>query len=153
PFEGHTESVRSVALSPDGEHVASGSADQTIRIWNARTGKLVRGPFKWHTDSVASVAFSPDGKHLVSGSFDKTIRIFQIPTDASSQSRELQSYTSTSYIANGWMQNYPTELLFWVPPEYRTGLCQSGDTVVLGQSTCLDITHFVCGDNWAECHA
>ncbi|KZP06583.1 WD40 repeat-like protein [Athelia psychrophila] len=154
PFEGHTSSVLSVAFSPDGERVASGSHDKTIRIWNARTGALLAAPFKLHTPSVASVTFSPDGKHLVSGSKDKTIPIFEIRTDASSHSRESRSdTTSSSHLANGWMQNSPTELLFWVPPEYRTGLWQPSDTLIIGQpSTCLDLTHFVYGDNWAQCH-
>jgi len=74
PFKGHTGSVSSVAFSPDGTRIVSGSHDQTIRVWDARTGDSA-GPFKMHTGSVTSVAFSPDGTHIASGSNDQTIRV------------------------------------------------------------------------------
>jgi WD40 repeat protein len=69
----HTERVMSVAFSPDGKHIVSGSSDKMIHIWNAETGEAVAIPLAGHTDVVASVAFSPDSKHIISGSWDKTI--------------------------------------------------------------------------------
>jgi WD40 repeat protein len=68
PFRGHSGPVTSVAFSPDGQHIVSGSGDQTICVWNAMTGETVVGPFRGHSDWVWSVAFSPDGQHIVSGS-------------------------------------------------------------------------------------
>ncbi|KAK2464505.1 hypothetical protein APHAL10511_003484 [Amanita phalloides] len=76
PFEGHTGQVMSVAFSPDGTRIVSGSDDCTIRVWDARSGDVVAGPFKGHRDYVRSVAFSPDGTHIVSGSHDRTIRVW-----------------------------------------------------------------------------
>lgn len=76
PFRGHTGYVKSVAFSPDGHRIASGSDDQTIRVWNARTGDTVAGPFSGHNAEVNSIAFSPDGKRIISGSVDKTIIIW-----------------------------------------------------------------------------
>jgi WD40 repeat protein len=61
-----------VAFSPDGQHIASGSNDQTIIVRNAKTGETVAGPFHGHSAWVRSVAFSPDGQHIVSGSNDQT---------------------------------------------------------------------------------
>ena len=76
PFQGHTDWVRSVAFCPDGKHIASGSADKTIRMWDAEMGKLVGGPLRGHTSLVRSVALSPDGKHTALGSADKTVRVW-----------------------------------------------------------------------------
>jgi WD40 repeat protein len=59
--------VYAVAFSPDGKTLASGSWDQTIKLWEAATGKE-RATLKGHTDNVYAVAFSPDGKTLASGS-------------------------------------------------------------------------------------
>src|SRR5258706_3951400 len=72
----HTHSVWSVAYSPDGRHIISGSSDRTIRIWDAKTGTPVGDPLKGHTRSVLSVAYSPDGRHIISGSADHNIRIW-----------------------------------------------------------------------------
>ena len=79
-MQGHKNSVTSVAFSPDGKYIVSGSSDKTIRMWDAQTGKLVSDPFEGHTDQVTSVAFSPDGKYIVSGSSDKTIRMWDAQT-------------------------------------------------------------------------
>ncbi|KZP04287.1 WD40 repeat-like protein [Athelia psychrophila] len=152
PLKGHTEAVLSVAFSPDGKYVVSGSRDKTVRIWDAHTGELVAGPFKDHIGSVHCVAFSANGERVVSGSLDGTIRIFDMPRD-SEASPSRKGYTASSQLDNGWMRNSPTELLFWVPPAYRAGLWQPYDTLVLGQpSTRLDLTDFVHGENWAQCH-
>src|SRR6202167_3466909 len=60
-FRGHRDHVQSVAFSPDGKQIVSGSRDGTVRIWDIETGQTVVGPFEGHTDWVNSVAFSPDG--------------------------------------------------------------------------------------------
>ena len=68
PLTGHTGPVTSVAFSPDGKRIVSGSGDKTVRVWDAATGQPVGAPLTGHTDSVTSVAFSPDGQRIVSGS-------------------------------------------------------------------------------------
>ncbi|KAI0047583.1 WD40 repeat-like protein [Auriscalpium vulgare] len=77
---GHEDDVNSVAFSPDGKHIASGSSDETIRIWDVHTGESVAGPFAGHTAQVMTVAFSPDGQRIFSGSCDSTIRIWDAQT-------------------------------------------------------------------------
>ena len=74
-LEGHTDSVWSVAFSPNGKMLASGSWDQTVRLWNVNTGRLLH-TLTGHTSDVPSVVFSHDGKTLVSGSWDGTIRLW-----------------------------------------------------------------------------
>ncbi|WP_084763412.1 NACHT and WD repeat domain-containing protein, partial [[Scytonema hofmanni] UTEX B 1581] len=83
-LQGHSELVISVAFSPDGKTLASGSADKTIKLWDVATGKIsqtLTGHSKW----VNSVAFSPDGKTLASGSADKTIKLWDVATGKLSQ--------------------------------------------------------------------
>ncbi|KIJ53127.1 hypothetical protein M422DRAFT_78551, partial [Sphaerobolus stellatus SS14] len=91
---GHTSLVLSVAFSPDGKRIASGSCDNTIRIWDAETGENVGKPLKGHTSWVLSVAFSPDGKCIASGSADNTIRIWDAETGENNVGEPLKGHTS-----------------------------------------------------------
>ena len=78
----HTSWVTSVAFSPDGARIASGSGDNTIRLWDAKTGAAIGEPLRGHTDWVRSVAFSPDGAQIASGSKDGTVRLWDAKTSA-----------------------------------------------------------------------
>ena len=71
-----------------GTQLASGADDRTVRLWEARSGQLVR-TLEGHTASVRSVAWAPDGQQLASGADDRTVRLWDSKTGA-----ELQVYES-----------------------------------------------------------
>ena len=70
--------MRSVAFSPDGNSIASGSSDSTIRLWNVESGEQDGDPIQGHTKSVYSIAFSPDSLYLVSGSRDGSVIVWDM---------------------------------------------------------------------------
>ncbi|MDZ8089159.1 MAG: caspase family protein, partial [Nostoc sp. DedQUE12b] len=78
-LEGHSNDVFSVAFSPDGKTIASASADNTVKLWNAATGKEII-TLNGHSDTVFSVAFSPDGKTIASASTDNTVKLWNAAT-------------------------------------------------------------------------
>ncbi|MCC3529531.1 MAG: AAA family ATPase, partial [Microcoleus sp. PH2017_22_RUC_O_B] len=78
-LETHSSLVKSVSFSPDGKTLASGSDDETIKLWDITTGKEIRA-IQGHKEWVQSVSFSPDGKTLASGSGDKTIKLWNVTT-------------------------------------------------------------------------
>ncbi|MBN8564336.1 MAG: AAA-like domain-containing protein [Leptolyngbya sp. UWPOB_LEPTO1] len=71
----HDDYVLSVSFSPDGQTIASGSQDKTIKLWK-RDGTLIT-TLRGHDDTVRSVSFSPDGQTIASGSEDKTIKLWK----------------------------------------------------------------------------
>ncbi|MFC1716582.1 TIR domain-containing protein [Candidatus Poribacteria bacterium] len=76
---GHEGWVNSVAVSPDGKWVASGSDDKTVMIWDLETSEC-RATLEGHTGRAQSVAITPDGKRILSGSSDKTLGVWDAVT-------------------------------------------------------------------------
>jgi len=78
-LRGHSGIVESVAFSPDGKLLASGSGDGSLIVWNVETREKIR-EMKGHGGEVPSVAFSPDSKLLASGGNDNAIRLWNAQT-------------------------------------------------------------------------
>lgn len=78
-LESHIDSVTSVAFSPNDKWIVTGSADQSAKIWDAKSGTHLH-TLNGHTGVVKCVAFSPDGQRVVSGSNDKTVKVWDSQT-------------------------------------------------------------------------
>ena len=75
-FTGHSNIVHSVAFSPDGQRIVTGSYDQTAKVWEADSGQE-QLTLKGHSARVHSVAFSPEGQWIVTGSYDQTAKVWE----------------------------------------------------------------------------
>jgi WD40 repeat protein len=143
-----------VAFSPDSNFIAS-THGLAIRIWNVRNGDLVRGPWDGHTKRLTHLTFSPDGSTLASSSSDGTIRLWDTSDlhERDQGSKPLGDLPDAFLIEDGWAMGESGELLFWVPPDLRTGLWRPRNTAVIspGLTAKLDYTSFKYGRDWAKC--
>jgi len=78
-YTGHSGEVDTVGWSPDGRRIASGSRDQSVQVWDARTGKTIR-KYTGHANWVFAVAWSSDSTRIASGSVDTTVHVWDAVT-------------------------------------------------------------------------
>lgn len=109
---GHSNYVTTVAFSPDGKQIASGSRDHTIKLWNTVKGDL-QMTLEGHSSGVVTVAFSPDGKQIASGSYDKTIRLWDINKPLKI-SKFLGYYLSSRLKLRSWKEVKTSEQVYSV---------------------------------------
>lgn len=90
-FTGHSSEIKCLAISTDNKIIASGSADKTIKLWNAETGKLL-STFSGSAGTIHGLTFSPDNKKLISTGEDQVIRILDI--ESGNEINKLTGHTS-----------------------------------------------------------
>ncbi|GAC1446067.1 MAG: hypothetical protein NVSMB56_01630 [Pyrinomonadaceae bacterium] len=95
---GHTSSINSVAISADGKMILTASDDQTIKLWDAASGRVIR-VFTGHTRTVNRALFSPDGKSIISLSEDGTVKIWDIATGRVVRTLETKETVSDGSLA------------------------------------------------------
>ena len=76
---GHQKTVNHVCFSPDGRTIASASFDNSVKLWDGRTGKFIAN-LRGHVASVYRVAWSSDSRMLVSASKDSTLKLWNLKT-------------------------------------------------------------------------
>ncbi|KAG8847824.1 hypothetical protein FRB96_001412 [Tulasnella sp. 330] len=79
----HSNSINCIAVSPDSQTIVSGSADFTMRLWDADDGAPIGKAIRGHSDAVNCLSVSPDGRFIVSGSADRTLRMWDASTGSS----------------------------------------------------------------------
>ena len=101
-YEGHSDAVYALALSPDGKMLASGAYDQKIRLWEVASGKEIV-TLKGHNGAVNGLSFRPDGKVLASASSDRTVKLWSIPdgTRLDTLSQPTKEQTSVVFSTDG----------------------------------------------------
>ncbi len=91
-LSGHTDWVNGCAISPTGDTIVSASGDNTLKVWDARTGEE-RRTLRGHTNRVCGCAISPVGDYIVSASEDQSLKVWDVRTGAC---------LSTLHV-NGWL--------------------------------------------------
>ena len=101
-LKGHTDSVIATAFSPDGNRLATGSDDNTVKIWQKETGQLLK-TLTGHDASVKYVAFSADGNLLVSIDSNDTIKNWNIETGVETEVliKPIQTERSVAFSPDG----------------------------------------------------
>ncbi|KAI0337121.1 WD40 repeat-like protein [Trametopsis cervina] len=167
PLRGHTGWVNSVAFSPDGATILSGSDDHTIRLWRL---PVVDSTFSaYHSSSEVSPSLhSQVGSSVVVADThcDDTVASVSMSVTSAVLNDESSSASATSPTSQdilntdssdpdnegGYMLGPKRELLFWVPPDYRKGLCRTSTQWVAGaRSLRLDLSRFAHGAGWDGC--
>ncbi|KAF8309447.1 WD40 repeat-like protein [Clavulina sp. PMI_390] len=121
--------MNSVAFSPDGTLLASGSHDNTICLWDVHSQALRGEPLRGHTSTVNSVTFLPDGKMLASASDDGSVCIWNLTALTSVTTIPTYQHHPLSIgptwggmCEDGWIRSTNGELILWVPASYRPKL-------------------------------
>ena len=99
---GHSDSVRVVAFSPDGQTFASVGLDGALRLWDRKTGAELRA-IAAHAGGASVLAFQPGGRQLVTGGADQTLKLWDVETGALKRTIEKFNPAAIAYSPDGKM--------------------------------------------------
>ncbi|KZV76871.1 hypothetical protein PENSPDRAFT_717594 [Peniophora sp. CONT] len=168
PCIGRTENITAVAVSSDGQYVASGSwSDNTVYVWSTEDSNAGGPLFSSHTTGPIHLAFARDGR-LISCSSDKTVRIWNI--SEASRTLRMRTFAPSSSLAprphskdeedavthDGWVKDTsctPPRYLIWIPERYRKGLYSPLMSHIISDFPTykLDLSSFAHGIHWTDC--
>ena len=140
-LKGHTESVNGFAFSPDGLTLASGSKDQTIRLWDVATGEH-KQTLTGHSAPVTKITFSPDGSTFVSVSDDKTIYLWDTTTG-----KRIKTLANQGVITNQLGDQEIIERVFFSPDGSTFATVRFNNTIHLWDTTTGELTQTLTGQN------
>ena len=158
--DGHTARVNVIAYSPDGQFIASGADDATVRVWDAKTGNAYGPALQGHTGAVLSVNFSPNSRSIFSAGSDGTIRVWDLNNNRSAEQHAQSPLTALAAgrYQDGWLvdPSSPAARLLWVPPEHRQHLEINGHSRVIAahwQHAILtaETGYLHLGEQWTRC--
>ena len=146
---GHEDEIPTIAFDPHGQHLISGCADGSIRIWDVHSGATIH-QLTGHTAPITAVTLSPDGKTVASSCFDQTIRLWDLTTGAClyvergahvgttavafSPDGQYLAYTGTGYALYLWSwHTYATTPL--LPPAPLRGHMSDVEALVFSPTT------------------
>ena len=101
-LQGHTDSIWSIAFSPDSKIIVSGSSDRTVKLWDSQTGQCLK-TFVEHTRPILSVTFSPDGKIIASCGGHSIIKLWDVVTGECNRTIKEQASYTIAFSPNGYL--------------------------------------------------
>ncbi len=125
-YSGHSDYVSSVAWSPDGKYIVSGSIDGRIQVWDATSGNHIY-TYAGHSDAVFDVAWSPDGKRIASASNDGSAQIW----DAFTGMHVIPHLSPLS----ARLTRTPWNAVAWSPDSKHVAIGGIGDAILLDSTT------------------
>lgn len=117
PVEGTESWVTNISYSPTGEILATSNTDESVRIWDATSGELIR-IIEGHDGTVNDVEFSPDGERIASAASDSQVKIWQVETGSELEALQVSGafVTSTSFHPTGKLVaggNFTGSIMVW----------------------------------------
>ena len=145
-LHGHTDHIRSVAFSPDGRHIVSGSDDMTIRVWDAQTDNQL-GDNSESSTKFSLINFSSSNAYALQHAQSLFI---DVPLDTGKDCRDLIHFQN-----DGWIMGPNERLLLWIHPFYHSSFHDTlwTNLIIPKGYVELDLSKMRHGPTWHMCYS